>query len=627
MLDSKELQEAHNNSVTDHANTSFTRNIRIAQDGDESLKLVKDWVRQSRVPRNNDLQGTPRLAWQLYNQFRSLCISDGVLCCKFDPTDGRVSFLQQIVPQSLVEELLRSTHLNSTGGHLGVAKVTEKIRQIFYWPDFQEDVKLFISRCPQCQKRSNPPKTHRHALVDWKASYPFHHIGIDFMGPLPESNGHKVILLIGDHFTKWYEAVPLPDQRASTTATALIEHWISRFGCPHSIHSDQGRNFESLLFKNLLSLFEIDKSRTTAFHPQSNAVIERMNRTLQNMLAKCINAEQNNWSQQFPYVMMAYRSSVHESTGYTPQFLVHGRETSLPLDLMFPSPESDCTTNVHEFVHQRKQAFPRAFALVRDNLNKNQRRRNAIYNHKVHGPTYRDGQEVLLHTPVVPVGQSPKFFSPWRGPYTILKCLNDVNYQIKEASTGKESVVHYDRLKPFRRRPPTTNIPTREKTPEPAISTSNVPTRNRTPRPSTPQNDIDHTYCTEWPSLPLPQQFSPSIATSSSGGNLAKPCPIPAIPTPPMGTVTVPHTPASTLPYGQNLAQTTPITPTSTSTSTENRTSIPSSSPVSQRLSNKTFSPAPQEADLVDVLANEKSSIKPQRSFALLHKHHKNIER
>ena len=116
---------------------------------------------------------------------------------------------------------------------------------------------------------------------------------------------------------------------------------------------------------------------------------------------------------------------------------MHGRETSLPLDLMFPSPESDSPSNVHEFVHQRKQIFQRAFALVLDNLNKDQRRRNNIYNHKVHGPTYRDGQEVLLPTPVVPVGRSPKFFSTWRGPYTILKCLNDVNYQIKEVSTGK----------------------------------------------------------------------------------------------------------------------------------------------------------------------------------------------
>ena len=69
-------------------------------------------------------------------------------------------------------------------------------------------MKLLISRCPECQKRSNTPKTHRQAPVDWKASYPFHHIGPDFKGTLPESNGHKIFLLTGDQFTKWYEAVP-----------------------------------------------------------------------------------------------------------------------------------------------------------------------------------------------------------------------------------------------------------------------------------------------------------------------------------------------------------------------------------------------------------------------------------
>ena len=173
-----------------------------------------------------------------------------------------------------------------------------------------------------------------------------------------------------------------------------------------------------------------------------------------------------------------------------------------------------------------------------------------------------------------------------------MKCLNDVNYKIKEVSTGKESVVHYDRVKPFRRNPPTTNIPTREKTPEPATSTSNVPARNGTLRSSTPQKDIDHTYCTEWPSLPTHQQFPHSIATSSSGGNFPIPFPNPAIAISLMGTVTVPHTPARTLAYGQNSERTTPITPTSTSTSTQYRTSIRSSSPVSQRLSNKTFSPS-----------------------------------
>ena len=126
------------------------------------------------------------------------------------------------------------------------------------------------------------------------------------MGPLTESNGHKVGLLVGNYFSKWYEAVPLLDQQPSTTANAMIEHWTSRFGCPYSIHSDQERNFESRLFKNLLSPLEIDKSCTTSFRPQSNAFIERTNCTLQNQPAKCITAQQNNWSQQIPHGMMAY---------------------------------------------------------------------------------------------------------------------------------------------------------------------------------------------------------------------------------------------------------------------------------------------------------------------------------
>ena len=128
------------------------------------------------------------------------------------------------------------------------------------------------------------------------------------MGSLPLSNGSQHILLKSDHFLRWYEAIPLPDQTAPTTATALLENWICRFGCPHSIHSDQGRNFESKLFKALNQALQVDKTRTTAFRPQSNLVVERMNRTLQSMLAKCINDEQSNWSQQLPYVMMAYFS-------------------------------------------------------------------------------------------------------------------------------------------------------------------------------------------------------------------------------------------------------------------------------------------------------------------------------
>ena len=201
------------------------------------------------MPTSQELQGLPRLAWQLYNQLKSLHLLDGFLCRKFERADNQV-VLQQIVPPSVTQEILSACHSPSTAGYLGVAKTSEKIKQRFYWPGLQEDTKLFVSRCPEGQKHSGPPKKYHHSLVKGQASYPFRHIGSDFMGPLPLSSGNKHILVIGYHFTKRYEAIPLPDRTAVTTANVLVDYSISRFGFPHSLHSYQGRNLESKHLNN-----------------------------------------------------------------------------------------------------------------------------------------------------------------------------------------------------------------------------------------------------------------------------------------------------------------------------------------------------------------------------------------
>ena len=356
-----------------------------------------------------------------------------------------------------------------------------------------------------------PPQKHRHSLVDWKISYPFHHIGLDFLAPLPTSNGCRYNLLIGDHFTKWYEAIPLPDQTAATTSDALLERWICRFGCPYSIHTDRGTNFESQLFANLLKKLEIDKTRTTAFHPQSNSVIERKNKTLLNMLAKCIDEDQTNWSVKLPYVLMAYRSSVHESTHFTPHYLVFGHEISLPLDLMYRPPPSTTPIDVHDWVSQ-KEAFRQAYELVRRNATAQQHRRNNLYNKRVHSPTYKEGEHVLLHYPVVQPGKSPKLSSPWRDPYEILKCLNDVNYRIKELTTGKVQVVQYDRMKRYHDPIPIASyVQTRKTTHTPGYHTSPVP-------------DFDHSQCGQ---TFIPYPFVPQMTSPSPGNRPTSPLPSP----------------------------------------------------------------------------------------------------
>ena len=106
------------------------------------------------------------------------------------------------MPPVLVDDVLESLHSSITGGHQRVAKLLGKVRQRFWWPGFKDDVLIFVRRCVESQKRCNPPQTHRHSFVEWKPSYPFQHIGINFMGPLRESNGNKFICLIGEHFTE-----------------------------------------------------------------------------------------------------------------------------------------------------------------------------------------------------------------------------------------------------------------------------------------------------------------------------------------------------------------------------------------------------------------------------------------
>ena len=201
----------------------------------------------------------------MYNHLGGLYLQDVFLCRKFEPTNGRLDYLQQIVPPSVVTEINTSLHNSVTTGHLGAYKTLEKIRQRYYWPGFKTDVKHHILRCDKCQKRSGPPQKHRHSLVDWKNINPFHHIGLEFVGPLPTSNGCRYILLIGYHFTKWYEAIPLPDQTAATTGDALLERWICRFGCPYSIHTDRGTNFESQLFAILLRNLKSTKRELSPF--------------------------------------------------------------------------------------------------------------------------------------------------------------------------------------------------------------------------------------------------------------------------------------------------------------------------------------------------------------------------
>ena len=174
-----------------------------AQNADETLKHVRLLVKNNEIPTSKGLHGLPRLEWQLYSQLGNLHTSSDVLCRKFYPRDSHPPYLEQIVPPSLVSEVITSLLDSLTSGSLGIFKSIEKIRERCYLRGFKDDVKLHVQQCDKSKQRANPTKTHRNSFVDWRVSYPFHHISINFLGGhLSLSNGNSHIHLIVDYFTK-----------------------------------------------------------------------------------------------------------------------------------------------------------------------------------------------------------------------------------------------------------------------------------------------------------------------------------------------------------------------------------------------------------------------------------------
>ena len=172
----------------------------------------------------------------------------------------------------------------------------------------KKGVHEWVSSCEECCQNKSPHQKHIHSLTTWKPSHPFWQVALDIMGPLHESSGNKYILLIGDQFTKWYEAIPMSNQEASTVAKAFVNVWVSRFGCPANLHSDKGCNFLLDLFNNICKELGINRTSTTTYHPQGNAMIERTNCTIKESSAKYVGEHHNIWSDYLPLVMMAYRS-------------------------------------------------------------------------------------------------------------------------------------------------------------------------------------------------------------------------------------------------------------------------------------------------------------------------------
>ncbi len=225
---------------------------------------------------------------------------------------------QLLVPKGRREMLFQAAHCNPMAGHLGQAATLNRLMARFFWPGIHENVRRWCAACRECQL-VNPPASPKAPLRPLPLmQVPFERIGMDLIGPLERSaRGHRFALVLVDYATRYPEAVALRNISATSVANALFS-LVSRVGIPKEILTDQGTAFMSRTLRELYELLGIKSIRTSVYHPQTDGLVERFNRTLKTMIRKFVHEDAKNWDRWLEPLLFAVREVPQASTGFPP---------------------------------------------------------------------------------------------------------------------------------------------------------------------------------------------------------------------------------------------------------------------------------------------------------------------
>lgn len=371
---------------------------------------------------------TVRTLWQRRHELR---IRGGLLYLL-----GAQGNYALVVPKERRRNLISVTH--HTLGHVGTRKTLDVLREEYYWPNMEGDVRVHVQGCRPCAERKCVAvQLPRLTTV---TGFPFEKIALDITGPLPPApNGYRYILGVIDYFSKFPMLIPLKTADARSVADVLFKRWISVFGVPWSIHSDRGTCFESELFKELCQIMGIKKTRSAPYYPQSDGLVERLFRTVKDMIYATTKTYRKDWRSVLPVVELGLRSTVSATTGFTPYQVVFGRTMRLPLtwmdDQLRPGAANPKGRSYSAFIMELESRMEKVHSTLKDQY---LRAKTKLANSPERGSRcYNVGELVMARIfPKAKGMMEPRF----NGPYRIVKKLGPWTYELRNESDG--AIVH-----------------------------------------------------------------------------------------------------------------------------------------------------------------------------------------
>ena len=410
--------------------------LREAQLGDDVIGPVYSSVLSGTKPRRSKLSHKTKV---LLKQFPKLVVEDGLLKRKLKDRT------QLVLPYCFHDLVFSELHQKM--GHLGSDRVEELCRQRFHWPHMKADVEDFIrNRCP-CLASKAPNRLEQAPLVPIIATYPFEIVSMDYLKLDKCKGGYNHVLVVTDHFTRFAQAYPTKNKNSKSAAAKIFNEYIPQFGFPKRMLTDCGGEFTSDMFKELHRLSGIDPSTTTPYHPMGNGKAERFNRTLCNMLKAIPETEKKRWSNHVSKLCFAYNSTTNSATGFTPFYLMFGRESRLPIDCLLPIEGVQSGNKTHaEFVREWKKSMKEAFQLASRHAEK-----TAAYNKKKYDARIKQvdldvGDRVLLKN--LEKGGTGKLRSFWEQKIYVVAEKDESLpvYKVKQVGGSKTKTVHRNLL-------------------------------------------------------------------------------------------------------------------------------------------------------------------------------------
>lgn len=303
----------------------------------------------------------------------------------------------------------------------------------------KQDVHKFVKSCEKCQKYKSINVPKPEMTITTTANTAFEKVYLDLVGPLIPSEGYEYILTTQCELTKFVTATPIRNKTTETVAEAFVKNVVLKYGVPDRIASDRGTEFMSELFTSVAKLLNIEKLNSTAYHHQAIGSLENTHKCLGNFLRTQCDNKLFSWSTWVPYYEFAYNNTTHSTTNYTPFYLVYGKLSKMPSNIIDAQPEP--IYNVDDYCKQLKCRLQICHSEVRNRLIEEKTKRTAEFNKTAELKIYYPGDLVWLKNET-----AKKLEAKYIGPY---KVIEDLNPNLKILINKKEDLVHKSRVKSY----------------------------------------------------------------------------------------------------------------------------------------------------------------------------------